>query len=717
MIKSTKIIILSLAAAIVLTAAAIGTVFAVHKMQIREADGESSSTQQTAESLSTTQHETASTTTDAADPGDLDMVDVPQTASESTTAQEKTTKPTTTKAATTQLTATKPTTTKSAVKPAKSGVYTLALAGDSGVLDLQGAGQYKAGDSVTVSASLLFGRYFDRWASSDSSLLADGDRATYTFKMPAGNVTLKAITSARSTVTLKRGQGVESVKGDGTYPVGEMVTVTAVMKEGYDFAGWTSASGNSSGSISYTFTMPESPVILTATGRARTYRVTLVAGTGIASVTGSGQYKVDETVSVSATLMKNYTFQSWSNNSTKQSHSFVMPAHDVTITASAKPAPKYAVTLARGDNGIASVSGGGTYFAGEKVTVSCTVAVGYVFDGWTSSAAELLSGSKKQTYSFYAPKGDVKLTAKSKNNQYTLTLQCGNGISAVNGSGKYTAGSKVTVNCRVMTGYRFHSWMSSDSKLIKNSATQSYTFTMPQANVTLTAKALSDSYTLVLKRGEGISSVSGGGKYLTGKSVTVSCTPAAGYTFKEWVSSDTSKLSGSYAQSYTFAMPQSSISLTAKAVKSQYQLTLQKGSGIASVSGSGTYTVGDIVTVGCTPKTGYAFLRWESNRSSLLSGSTSQTFSFNMPKGDIILTAKAEKNAYSVSISKGYGISTVSGEGTYTAGDTVTVYAETLPDYWFDAWMEGSSVKSTDNAYTFTMPKRNVSLTAKAYSY
>lgn len=639
--KSTKILTVSLAAVIALTAAVIGTVLVMRRVQSRDVAAEYNTAQEVAESAASTQSGMASETAESAQPSA--EVSQEEVANETLSAVRITTKPTTEKSAA-ETTAKPITTTSAAAKPtaatpAKGRIYTLALAADGGVSEIKGAGKYKAGESVTVSASLLLGKYFDRWASSDPSLLADGKSATYSFKMPAGNVTLKAITYSKASVTIKKGQGVASVEGEGTYPVGQTVTVSATMEEGYDFAGWTgSILGNS---ISYSFKMPDSPVVLTATGRARYYRVNLTAGTGISSVSGSGSYRVDDTVCVRASVEQNYTFKSWGGESSNTSYSFKMPAHNVSLTAYAQENPKYTVTVSKGDAGISSVRGGGTFYAGTQTKVSCTVAAGYAFSGWYSSNNNLLKGSETLSYTFYMPKGNVTLTAKSVSKQYKILLSKSEGIAAVNGSGEYTAG----------------------------------------------------------------------------KTVTVSCTVSTGYQFKEWVSSNTKALRGSFAQSYSFTMPQASIRLTAKATKVQYKLTVKCGTGIAAVRGGGVYNVGDVVTIDCTPQTGYAFTRWKSSNTSLMSDSYVQNFSFNMPKGNITLTANAEKVQYTVTLSSGSGIVSVSGGGTYTAGDTVTVYAEENPDYWFDCWTENGSVKSRNQAFTFTMPKKDVSLKAYAKPY
>ena len=647
--KKSKIIILGSIAAIALVAITVLITLAiVHKSQnkkvIEVVESVTETVQETDSEMTDTMPENTDYSTVVEEETTLTTVEAETTTTTTTTTISTTNTTTTTKPVVT--TTKQPETTKAITseKPAK-GVYTLSLSGDSGVVDVQGAGTYRAGESVTVSTTLLIGYTFRQWLSSDTSLLPNGTTQTYTFTMPAGNVSLKVISYVKPKVTVNAGTGVSSVSGGGSYAIGQSVTVSAVMMQGYDFAGWTSdTDGFGSSQASYTFTMPEQSVSLTATATARTFTVSVKAGNGISGVSGSGQYKVGDKVTINATVKQNYTFSNWSGysvgNSSSVSTTFTMPGKDITLTAMAKENPKYTITVAKGENGITSVSGGGSFYAGASVTVSCQVASGYVFNGWYSSNTSLLKSSASQSYSFKMPNGSVTLTAKATNNQYTITVSKGTGISSVSGGGKYTVGNSVTVSCQLLAGYEFSGWYSSNSNLLKGSTMQSYSFKMPKGNVTLTAKG----------------------------------------------------------------------------VKNTYSLTLQKGTGISAVSGAGSYAVGSAVTVGCTPSTGYSFTGWTSSKTSLLPNSSVQSYSFNMPKGNVTLTAIAEKTQFTVSITKGTGIYRVNGSGTYTAGDTVTVYAEPKSGYIFDKWTKGSSSSAvcTTETYTFTMPKANVSLTARA---
>lgn len=70
---------------------------------------------------------------------------------------------------------------------------------------------------------------------------------------------------------------------------------------------------------------------------------------------------------------------------------------------------------------------------------------------------------------------------------------------------------------------------------------------------------------------------------------------------------------------------------------------------------------------------------------------------------------------FTLTLSKGTGISTVSGGGTKQAGSSVTATASLSTGYNFSKWTDSAGTsKSTSTSYTFTMPTSNYTLTANA---
>lgn len=72
--------------------------------------------------------------------------------------------------------------------------------------------------------------------------------------------------------------------------------------------------------------------------------------------------------------------------------------------------------------------------------------------------------------------------------KYTVSVKCGSGVSSVSGGGSYTAGTQVQVTAKARDYYTFSNW-NSDNYEVSDSGSASYTFTMPESNVTLTAYA------------------------------------------------------------------------------------------------------------------------------------------------------------------------------------------------------------------------------------
>lgn len=82
---------------------------------------------------------------------------------------------------------------------------------------------------------------------------------------------------------------------------------------------------------------------------------------------------------------------------------------------------------------------------------------------------------------------------------------------------------------------------------------------------------------------------------------------------------------------------------------------------------------------------------------------------------DVTVYAQWTANKYTVTLSKGQGIDSVSGAGTYTYGQTVTIDATVNTNYNWSQWNVLSGTVSgtlTNKKLTFTMPAGNVSLRA-----
>src|SRR5439155_2525951 len=183
---------------------------------------------------------------------------------------------------------------------------TVATAG-TGSGSVTGAGSYKAGATVTLSATANSGSTFVGWSGS-AVCPASGKTA---FSMPASSVTCIATFSPTSPSSFPvalttAGTGSGIVTGAGEYAPGVTVTLSATPATGSIFAGWSGGAA-CPGSGAMTFSMPSQAITCTATFTLvsspppSSFPVTLATtGSGSGSVGGAGTYASGTSIELSA---------------------------------------------------------------------------------------------------------------------------------------------------------------------------------------------------------------------------------------------------------------------------------------------------------------------------------------------------------------------------------------------------------------------------------
>lgn len=120
--------------------------------------------------------------------------------------------------------------------------------------------------------------------------------------------------------------------------------------------------------------------------------------------------------------------------------------------------------------------------------------------------------------------------------------------------------------------------------------------------------------------------VSGGGRKVVGTSVTVVATPAEGYKFDGWYENDT-LVSNNASYTFTASVARNLVARFAESHDVVIQATCNVDSSLATVTGGGTYQVGDTVTLQSTKAAGAQLVFngwWEG--SSLVSNNNPYTF-------------------------------------------------------------------------------------------
>jgi len=349
-----------------------------------------------------------------------------------------------------------------------------------------------------------------------------------------------------------------------------------------------------------------------------------------------------------------------------------------TIAASANPASS------------GTISGAKDYITGETVDLVATANTGYTFTNWTENGTEV---STTATYSFTAS-ANRTLVANFQLNSYTIAasvLPANSG--SITGDGNYNYGANVSLTATPATGYTFINWTESSATVSTNS---SYSFTA-SANRTLVANFQLNSYTIaatVLPANSG--SITGDGNYNHGANVSLTATPATGYTFTNWTESSATVSTNS---SYSFTAS-ANRTLVANFQLNSYTIAasvLPANSG--SITGDGNYNHGANVSLTATPATGYTFTNWTENGTQV---STTATYSFTA-SANRTLVANFQINSYTIAASVLPANSgTITGDGNYNHGANVSLTATPATDYSFTNWTENGTEVSTNGIYSFT---------------
>ncbi len=233
------------------------------------------------------------------------------------------------------------------------------------------------------------------------------------------------------------------------------------------------------------------------------------------TVTGSGIFKMGQTIQLTATANEGYRFKGWSDGVMDASREITV-TKDTSITANF--VTLYTIkALASASQG--TVSGGGLYEIGETATLVANAKTGYTFAQWVDGNDEnprtvTVSGNKTYTAIFAIDEHNVTL---SKNISAAGT---------VTGDGVYEHNTTVQLTATANEGYRFKGW--SDGVM---DASREITVTK-DTSITANFVAL---YTIKALASASQGTVIGGGVYEDGETVTLVANPNPGYIFAQWV--------------------------------------------------------------------------------------------------------------------------------------------------------------------------------------
>lgn len=257
-------------------------------------------------------------------------------------------------------------------------------------------------------------------------------------------------------------------------------------------------------------------------------------------------------------------------------------------------------TVSYNANGGSGAPASQTKTNGKTLTLSSTkpTRANYTFSGWATTKARADAGTVDYVSgASYTANASVTLYAAWTPNAYTATAAMGTGISATTGTGTYGYNSSVTFTAAVQPGYTFDGWYNGSTKV---SGSTSYSFNMPNSNVTYTAKATANTYTLTTSAEHATILDGFDYTYDASAKIDVTFSPDANYRISA-ISVDGIALSGD------------ALASAIAAGKVQLDRTMSHSVSVTAVPDTASYTVnyykadpagGDAISLGSTAQTG-----------------------------------------------------------------------------------------------------------------
>jgi uncharacterized protein (TIGR02145 family) len=495
-------------------------------------------------------------------------------------------------------------------------------------------------EDYIVTAVLSTGYTFNNWVNSENIGTIDDDTATtITYSPGLGDTELIPDTSP---ISYPQTTEVRYENADGTW--GNYATVDTKSVD-YDstyswstseLSGFDSTVYQSASVASYTVTGAHTNQIsiyrktFTVT---KQYRAQDTSGGYPSSYTPDGSVSVryggSYTYNIPATTTHQAASKTASNVTANTTLSVDVPRKTYTVTK------QYRLQDTSGNYPSSYTSGG---------TQTVVYGGSYTYSIAATTTNQAASNSVSNVTSNTTVSVDVPRKTYTCTKQYRLQGADGNYPSSYTNDGSATA---------------YHGGSCSYTKSYTNYTSQTASASNVTSNQTLSVSLPRTTYTLTVNKGSNISSVSGGGTYRWGQTVTVSATKSSNVTCTSYGTPTWSRTSGSgtlnatSGASVTFTMTTSNATVTATSSASSVAqtVTLSKGTGVSSIKIGSTNYSGTSVSLNCGTynisgnySSGYEFSSWaRANNVTVASTSSASTTMTVSGAGTLTLNGKALK--------------------------------------------------------------------------
>ena len=563
---------------------------------------------------------------------------------------------------------------------------------------------YTEGSDVTITAYPIDGYDLASWTVNGNTVEAEG--YVYTITSIDQNYEIVAnFVQCEYTVTVTVSDEAAGTAGPatGTYHYNDIITLTYTENPGYQFAGWTIATGfgevvETNGVYTYTVI---GPAAITANFTHIEYTVTVTVSdeaAGTAVLAEEGNFYLGSEINVNTTTNEGWQFDNFTTvDGEVVTMPYVIEGEETNIVIVANFTHiEYTVSVTVSDEaaGTAVIVEEEPFYLGSEINVNTTTNEGWQFDNFTINGEVV-----EMPYTIAGENTTIAIVANFTHIEYTVTVTVSDeaaGTAVLAEEIPFYLGSEINVNTTVNEGWQF------DNFTINGEVVEMpYTIAGENTTIAIVANFTHIEYTVsvtVSDEAAGTAVLAEEGPFYLGSEINVNTTTNEGWQFDNFTTVDGEVVT----MPYVIEGEETNIVIVANFHQLEYEVTVT-----VNPAESGTYTIdpegpyyyyGDQITVTATPTEGYQFVNFTVNDEVV-------TMPYTVTEAVEITANFLEEtvNTYTVSVTMNpEGAGTITGAGTFAEGTPIQLNATANDGYTFDYWTIGGENIET-NPYSFEL--------------
>ncbi len=593
-----------------------------------------------------------------------------------------------------------------------ANIYTISYDANTGAGDMEDTVcTYDSNCTLRTSSFTKAGYAFSGW-TYDNNTYTDGQNVINLAE--SGTITLVAQWTANTYTIVYDAYGGSGNMANTTctYDASCTLRTNTYAKTGHSFSGWTYDNQTFTDGQGVTNLAESGTITLVAQWTANNYTISYNANGGSGEMADTTcTYSQSCTLRTNSYTKTGHTFNGWKldEESFTDGQNVTNLAESGSVTLVAQwTANNYTIAYLSNDGTGDMEDTVCTYGASCQLRANSFTKTGHTFSGWLFDNQTYNDG---QSVTNLATSGTITFIAQWTANDYTIIYDANGGTGDMEDTVcTYGSSCQLRANSYAKAGHTFDGWKLNDQDYTDG---QSVTNLAESGSVTLVAKWLANSYTIVYDANNGSGDMANT-NCVYGQSCALSSNTftRTGYTFSGWVYNNQSYTDG---QNVTNLAESGTVTLVAQWTPISYTIEFDANGGTGTMSDLAmTYDESKNLTANAYSKTGHTFTNWTTAADGSGNSYTNAQSVSNLTttNGDtVMLYAQWSANNYTIIYDANGGTGNMTNTTcTYGVACQLTSNAYTKTGHTFSGWAydnhtytDGQSVNDLAESGTVTL--------------